>query len=146
MEQERVRDEAEADAEFCVDDGVPGGVVDGGDRHSACDFACFVAPHTVGDNRQTALAQELFVILRGEAAVTRGGRKLSTLGPGDFFGEMALLSRGERTATVTARTDMRVLLVGPRHLEDVLSKEPSMAKPMLEVMARRVRASERSHY
>lgn len=96
--------------------------------------------------REGGTDRELFVILRGEAAVTRGGRKLSTLGPGDFFGEMALLSRGERTATVTARTDMRVMLVGPRHLEDVLAREPSVAQPMLEVMARRIRSSERANY
>ena len=65
-------------------------------------------PHEAG----TVIAREgepgvgLFVILDGTADVSIGGRKKATLGPGDFFGEIALLDGGPRTATVTAKTDV----------------------------------------
>ena len=68
-------------------------------------------PHAAG----TVIAREgdpgvgLFVILDGTADVTIGGRKKATLGPGDFFGEIALLDGGPRTATVTAKTDVKLL-------------------------------------
>jgi CRP-like cAMP-binding protein len=86
--------------------------------------------------------RDLFVITRGEATVTKGGRKLSTLGPGDFFGELALLARIARTATVTATTDMRVVVLGPREMEQVIDHEPVLGRRMLEAMANRVRAME----
>ncbi len=54
--------------------------------------------------REGALGREFFVILEGSAEVTRGGEAINTLGPGDFFGEIALISHGPRTATVTATT------------------------------------------
>ena len=50
-----------------------------------------------------------FVIADGEAAVTVNGRRVSKLGPGDHFGELALISERERTATVTAVTELRCL-------------------------------------
>jgi CRP/FNR family transcriptional regulator, cyclic AMP receptor protein len=50
-----------------------------------------------------------FVVTDGEAAVSVGGREVKTLGPGDHFGELALISEAERTATVTARTRVRCL-------------------------------------
>jgi len=86
--------------------------------------------------------RDLFVITRGEATVTKGGRKLSTLGPGDFFGELALLARIARTASVTATTDMRVVVLGPREIEQVIDHEPVLGRRMLEAMAKRVRAME----
>src|SRR5947209_6092580 len=94
--------------------------------------------------REGGFDRDLFVITRGEAGVTRGGRRIATLGPGDFFGEMALLARGPRMATVTAATDMRVVVLGPRQMEEVIQREPSLAKPMLEAMARRIRRNERT--
>jgi CRP-like cAMP-binding protein len=88
--------------------------------------------------------RDLFVILRGEATVTQRGRKLATLGPGDFFGELALLERSPRTATVRAATDMRVMVLGRREVLDIVEREPPLARRMLEVLASRVRANESS--
>src|SRR5688572_31917399 len=51
--------------------------------------------------REGDRGREFFVLLEGSAIVKRGGRKVNVLGPGDFFGEIALVSRSPRTATVT---------------------------------------------
>src|SRR5438876_3715239 len=53
--------------------------------------------------------RELYVLVRGTARATRGGRSLREMGAGDFFGELAFLSHGPRTATVTATTDVRLM-------------------------------------
>jgi CRP-like cAMP-binding protein len=91
--------------------------------------------------------RELYVVLRGTAEVTKDGKKLRELVPGDFFGEMAFLSGAARTATITARSDMRVMILGPRQLEVIVDKEPVLAKRMLETMAKRVQATEtQSHH
>jgi CRP/FNR family cyclic AMP-dependent transcriptional regulator len=60
--------------------------------------------------------RESFIISTGEAAVTLGGRDVARLGPGEFFGEMAILAPQPRTATVTAVTPMHVLVADPSQL------------------------------
>ena len=59
--------------------------------------------------REGDFSYELMAIEEGEAEVTRGGEHLATLGPGDFFGEMGLLERTLRNATVSAKTPMRLI-------------------------------------
>src|SRR5207245_2371913 len=58
-----------------------------------------------------AIGHEFFVLLEGQAAVTQGGREIGLLGPGDFFGEIALLEGVPRTATVTATTPVRFFVL-----------------------------------
>jgi CRP-like cAMP-binding protein len=86
--------------------------------------------------------RHLYVILRGTAEVTKDGKRLRELIPGDFFGEMAFLANSRRTATITARSDMRVMVLGPQQLDVILEREPLLAKRMLETMARRLSANE----
>jgi CRP/FNR family transcriptional regulator, cyclic AMP receptor protein len=93
--------------------------------------------------REGDSGRELYVILRGTAEVFRGGRKLRELTPGEFFGEMALLHPAPRTATVTARTDMRVMILDARALDVILDSEPTIGRRLLEAMAKRVRSNER---
>jgi cAMP-dependent protein kinase regulator len=88
--------------------------------------------------------REMYVIQRGTAEVTRDGRRLRELVPGDFFGEMAFLSPAPRTATVTARSDMRVMVLDSRAMGGVLESEPAVARRLLQTMAERIRATERS--
>ena len=61
--------------------------------------------------RQGDFGQEFFVIESGTAEVTRNGEHVADLGPGDFFGEMALLGEERRTATVIASTPMEVIVM-----------------------------------
>jgi CRP-like cAMP-binding protein len=61
--------------------------------------------------RQGDFGQEFFVIVDGTAEVERDGARIAELGPGEFFGEMALLEEDRRTATVRATTPMRVLVM-----------------------------------
>jgi CRP-like cAMP-binding protein len=86
----------------------------------------------------------LYVLTRGTALVTKGGRKLNELVPGDFFGELAFLSGSPRSATVKAYSDVRVLILGPRELDVIVAKEPAIARKLLEAMAKRVHQNERS--
>lgn len=90
--------------------------------------------------------RDLFVIIEGTADVTQRGKRISTLGEGDFFGEMALLRRAARTATVTARTDMTVMVLGSRELDLILEHESGLARPLLAALAERVQASEKQSH
>ena len=59
--------------------------------------------------REGRIGREFFLILSGTVAVTQGGRRVNTLGPGDFFGELAAMNPGPRNATVTAMSEVDVL-------------------------------------
>ena len=61
--------------------------------------------------REGEIGHEFFVIDEGTAEVTRGGEHVADLGPGDFFGELALLEEDRRTATVTASSPVRVIVM-----------------------------------
>ncbi len=82
---------------------------------------------------------EFFLILEGTATVRRNNRKLAELGSGQYFGELALLDRGPRTATVTADTDMTLAVLGQREFVGVLEGVPGLAYKILAIMARRLR-------
>ena len=86
----------------------------------------------------------LFLLDEGEAVVTIGGRKVNHLRAGDFFGEMALLDGGPRTATVTAKTDVRLLGITEWVYRGMLLEHPSIALRTLEAMAARLRAATKS--
>jgi len=95
----------------------------------------------------TVIAQEgepgagLFVIDSGSADVTIGGRKVNHLEAGEFFGEMALLDGGPRTATVTAKTDIKLFVLTEWVYRGLLSEHPSIAIRTLEAMAARLRSA-----
>jgi CRP-like cAMP-binding protein len=80
-----------------------------------------------------------YLILEGTASVRRNNRKVATLGPGQYFGELALLDRGPRNATVVADTQMRVLVLGPREFGGVVDQIPGLARKLLTTMAQRLR-------
>ncbi|HEX9122788.1 MAG TPA: cyclic nucleotide-binding domain-containing protein [Actinomycetota bacterium] len=82
----------------------------------------------------------LFVIMDGTCSVTIGGLPKVTLGPGDFFGEIALLDGGPRTATVTALTDVRLAGITEWVFRGLLQEHPSIAIRTLESVAGRLRS------
>jgi CRP/FNR family transcriptional regulator, cyclic AMP receptor protein len=85
-----------------------------------------------------AIGHEFFLILEGEAVVKRAGRKL-TLGPGQYFGELALLDRKPRSASVVAETDMKLLVIGQREFSGVIDEVPGLSHKLLAAMAARLR-------
>jgi CRP-like cAMP-binding protein len=86
----------------------------------------------------------LFVIQSGDADVTIGGKRVNQLHAGDFFGEMALLDGGPRTATVTATTDIKLWALTEWVFRGLLVEHPSIALRTLEAMAARLRAATKS--
>ena len=80
---------------------------------------------------------DMFVVVDGTLEVTRGGAHVAEIGPGEFVGEMALLTGDERNATVTTATDARVLHVDGRGLSTVMGDTHQIAAKMLHVVARR---------
>ena len=84
----------------------------------------------------------LHVIVEGTVKVEVDGRTRRRLGPGGFFGEIALLDNGPRTATVTAETPVRVLSIVSWQFRGLLEEQPKLALRMLEEVCRRLRASD----
>jgi CRP/FNR family transcriptional regulator, cyclic AMP receptor protein len=85
---------------------------------------------------------EFFVVVKGSASATRRGRKVATIGPGSFFGEMALLDQGPRAATVRADTDMQLLVLTSRAFSSLLEDVPSVTRRILRSVAERLRSAE----
>jgi CRP-like cAMP-binding protein len=90
--------------------------------------------------REGQFGQEFFVIVEGEVEVTRGGGKVNTLGPGDFFGEIALIEKRRRTATVAATTSLRFFVLTSAGFWGLLDHNPGVERKVLRALARRVLA------
>ncbi len=88
---------------------------------------------------QGAPGRECFVIVEGQASVRIDGAEVASLGPGDQFGELALLDGGPRTATVVATSPMQVLVIGQREFASVIDDVPELARKLLESLAARIR-------
>src|SRR5215218_7822688 len=84
---------------------------------------------------------EFFVIENGTADVIRGGEKIRELGPGDFFGEIALLEEDRRTATVKATSDMTVIVMTRADFRALDRAEPAVHAAVAEAIASRRAAS-----
>ena len=85
---------------------------------------------------------EFYVIASGEAAVERKGRTVAKLSTGDHFGELALLDRGPRSATVRALTDGRLYVLHEQSFTAVLNEVPALAQKLLAAMAGRLREAD----
>lgn len=90
--------------------------------------------------KEGAVGYEFYVILDGKASVKRGRKQLNVLGPGDFFGELSLLDRAPRNATVTAVTDIDAVVLGQREFNAALDVVPALAHKLLTGLARRIHA------
>ena len=88
--------------------------------------------------REGDRGREFFVLVHGSVDVGRDGRTIAELGAGDWFGEIALLAGLPRTATVTATTPVRVLVLGSRAFERAVETMPSIALKVLASVAERL--------
>ncbi len=86
--------------------------------------------------------REFFFILSGSAVLRRNGRKVTTLGAGQYFGELALLDRLPRSATVISETPMELIVLGQREFFGVIQKVPGLAEKLLAAMASRLREAD----
>jgi CRP/FNR family cyclic AMP-dependent transcriptional regulator len=83
-----------------------------------------------------------FVIEEGEARVTVGGEERTRLGPGDYFGEIALIGRTDRTATITAETELRCLGMTSWEFKPLVEGNGAIAWKLLEAMATKLTQAE----
>lgn len=89
--------------------------------------------------REGKTGREFFIVVEGTAKVTKGRKTIAQLGPGDSFGELALLERVPRTATVTTTSPMVAMVLDRPQFAGLLNEVPSLAYRLLQGMARRLR-------
>jgi CRP/FNR family cyclic AMP-dependent transcriptional regulator len=88
--------------------------------------------------RQGAPGREFFVVIEGTADVMKDGKKVNSLGTGDFFGEIALVHHGPRTATVTATAPVRALVITERNFKRLLDEQPEIQRKVMVALAERL--------
>ena len=93
--------------------------------------------------RQGDPGREAFVIAEGRAKATIRGKRSAKLGPGECFGEMALLHSAPRSATVTAESDMQLFVLGSRQFSALIEEVPAVGRRVMAALAERVRDAER---
>jgi CRP-like cAMP-binding protein len=89
--------------------------------------------------REGEAGDAFYVIVSGQAEVARSGQVVATIGAGSFFGDLALLDRAPRNATVTAITDMDLIVLGQREFSTMLDEAGGFARKLLIALAHRLR-------
>ncbi|HEY8429307.1 MAG TPA: cyclic nucleotide-binding domain-containing protein [Sandaracinaceae bacterium] len=89
--------------------------------------------------REGRRADDFFVLLEGEASILRSGHPPISIGPGSYFGEMALLDGGPRSATIVAETEVHCLRLPRAPFLRMVRERPEIALALLRELARRVR-------
>ena len=88
--------------------------------------------------KEDTLGREFYVIVEGTVNVTRGGKQITTRGEGEFVGEIALLTSTRRTATVSAATQVRCLILMRGDFRRVLDENRSIERKVMEALAERL--------
>ena len=89
--------------------------------------------------REGEAGDAFYVIVSGQAEVERSGTVVATIGPGAFFGDLALLDKAPRNATVTAKTDMELIVLGQPEFSAMLDEAGGFARKLLVGLAHRLR-------
>jgi len=89
--------------------------------------------------RQGDSGDDLMVLVSGQVGIERNGERINTLGPGDVFGEIAVIERGPRTATVTTEAPTQLLVINHRDFHALMEEFPEVAAQLLATLAKRVR-------
>ena len=153
LTRERVRDRRRvADDERKAESGIAGALANVA-LFSQCSkrelrlVAKLAKTKTVRESTSLTLEGEdgdtMFVILSGHATVHKGGRKLAELGPGDVVGELAILGKAPRNATVTTTTETQVATISRRDTHRLIADAPGFSRKLLEALANRVRDLDR---
>jgi CRP/FNR family transcriptional regulator, cyclic AMP receptor protein len=100
----------------------------------------FDAGDTISAEGQSGIG--FFIIEDGEASVTVGGEEVRTLKSGDYFGEVALIDDGARTATITAKTELKTYGITSWEFRPLVEQNADLAWKMLKTMAKRLREAE----
>ena len=82
--------------------------------------------------------REFFVLVDGTAEIARGGKKVAAIGPGDFFGEIALIAKTPRNATITTTSPVRALVITDRAFRQLLDHAPQIQIGVLTALAERL--------
>jgi len=102
----------------------------------------FAEGEDVAMEGETAGGGRFFVIESGEAIVTVHGEERGRLGPGDYFGDVAMIDRGERTATIHAASELKCYSLAFWDFRPLVESDARIAWPLLQTMAKRLRAAE----
>jgi CRP/FNR family transcriptional regulator, cyclic AMP receptor protein len=94
--------------------------------------------------KEGANGREFFAVAEGKATARLRKKKLASYGPGDFFGEMALLDQGPRSATITSDTDMTLYVLDARSFAKLIDEHPAVARKILRGLAGRLRKAEKA--
>jgi CRP-like cAMP-binding protein len=84
--------------------------------------------------REGEPGRSFFVLLDGQAEVLQAGERIATRGPGEFFGEIALIAHGPRTATIKTTTPVRTLEIRDRAFRALLGREPQLQEKVIQAM------------
>ena len=119
-------------------------------KRDLTEIARFVDQIDVPEGRELInegeVGHEAFVVVEGHASVTRDGAELAAIGPGDVFGEMALIDRAPRNATVVSTSPMQLIVIGKREFSGLLDESESFRTSIMSALAERVRAKDRELY
>jgi CRP/FNR family transcriptional regulator, cyclic AMP receptor protein len=102
----------------------------------------FAEGEDVTSEGETGGGGRFFVIESGEAIVTVHGEERGRLGPGDYFGDVAMIDRGERTATIHAASELKCYSLTFWDFRPLVESDARIAWPLLQAMAKRLRAAE----
>ena len=94
--------------------------------------------------KEGAVGKEFFAVADGKATAKLRGKKLASYGPGDFFGEMALIDQGPRSATITSDTPMSLYVLDARSFSRLIDGHPAVARKILRGLAARLRKAEKA--
>jgi CRP-like cAMP-binding protein len=115
-------------------------------RHELIDLAKATEDMEVAEGkaltREGESGREFFVIIDGEVSVTKEGNEIRRMGPGDFFGEIALVEDTPRTATVTAVTPLRFFVLTRQSFRSLLAQQPELEDKVNAALEERLRPTE----
>jgi CRP-like cAMP-binding protein len=94
--------------------------------------------------REGTPGEEFWLVVEGELAVQRGGRTVATLGPGDSFGELAVIDPAPRDATIVSTSPVELMVIGRRRFWATLEDSHTLMRKVIVGLAQRLRAADQA--